>query len=130
MTMELSYASAGELLERYRQAWLAFDGDAWTDLFDPDVVYHDGPFDPPLTGRNALRAYLLEAAERQDQLDVVIERHWAVAPTIIAVWHASYVDRRSRARVRIAGVMTLELGGDGRIVRFHEWYDRRETPAG
>jgi SnoaL-like domain len=130
MTMDLTYASAGELLERFRQAWLAFDGDAWADLFDPDVVYHDGPFEPPLTGRNALRAYLVQAADRQDQLEVVIERHWVVAPTIIAVWHGSYVDRGSRARIQLAGVMTLELGEGGRIVRLREWYHRRESPAG
>jgi ketosteroid isomerase-like protein len=128
--MDITYAVAADLLERFRQAWLAFDGDAWTDLFEPDVVYHDGPFDEPFVGRNALRAYLLEAAELQDQLEVVIERHWVVSPTIIAVWHASYVHRSTRARVRIAGVMTLEVGDDGRIARFREWYHRLETPAG
>ena len=74
--MDLTYAAAGDLLDRFRKAWLAFDGDAWADLFSPDVVYHDGPFDEPLVGRNALRAYLLEATQRQDQLEVVIERHW------------------------------------------------------
>jgi hypothetical protein len=128
MTMAVTYAEAGDLLERYRRAWLEFDGDAWVELFTPDVVYHDGPFDPPITGHNALRAYLLEESERQDQLEVVFERHWVVAPTIIAVWHASYVDRQSRARVRVAGVMTMELETGGRIARFHEWYHRRESP--
>jgi len=69
--VDLTYAAAGDLLDRFRKAWLAFDGDAWADLFSPDVVYHDGPFDEPLVGRNALRAYLLEATQRQDQLEDV-----------------------------------------------------------
>ena len=127
--MELTYAGAGELLGRYRQAWLGFDGDAWVGLFTDDAEYHDGPFDPPIVGRNALRAYLLEASERQDQLDVTFERHWVVPPTVLAAWHASYVHRATLARVQLVGFMTLELADDGRVARFREWYHRRETPA-
>jgi SnoaL-like protein len=127
--MDLTHATAGDMLDRYRAAWLAFDGEAWVDLFSADVVYHDGPFGEPLVGHNAVRAYLLRAAEAQDQLDVAIERHWAVAATIIAVWHASFVQRATRARVRLAGVMTLELDSDGRIARYHQWYHRQEAPG-
>jgi hypothetical protein len=60
---------------------------------------------------------------------VTIERHWVVAPTVLASWHASYVRRRDRARVRLAGFMTLEIGADGRIAHFREWYQRRETAS-
>jgi hypothetical protein len=126
---ELSYAAGGELLERYRRAWLDFDGEAWVELFTPDAEYHDGPFDEPLVGSLALRAYLSEAYERQDQLDVTFERHWVVPPTVLAAWHASYVHRVTRARVQLAGFMTFELAPDGRVARFREWYHRHETPA-
>jgi len=128
--MNLTYAAGGELLERYRRAWLSFDGDAWVGLFGEDAEYYDGPFDRPITGRDALRAYLLEASERQSQLDVTFERHWVVPPTVLAVWHASYVHRLTGARVHLAGFMTFELADDLRVARFREWYHRRETPAG
>ena len=65
--MTIDYATGGELLERYGRAWQAFDGDAWVDLFTEDVEYHEDPFEPPLVGHNAVRAYLLEAAERQER---------------------------------------------------------------
>ena len=126
--MSFDYAAAGDLLERYGQAWQTFDGDAWVDLFTRDVEYRDDPFEPPMVGHNAVRAYLLEAATRQKEVAFTIERHWYVDPTVLAVWHASYIRRSDRARVRLAGFMTLEMHG-GRIGRLREWYHRHETPA-
>ena len=125
--MNLDHAAGGELLERYRHAWETFDGDAWVDLFAEEAEYHEDPFEPPLVGHNALRAYLLEAADAQDQLEMTVERHWVVGPTVLAAWHASFVQRSDRARVRIAGFMTLEIDDDGRVRRFREWWHRRET---
>jgi ketosteroid isomerase-like protein len=125
----VDHAAAGDLLDRYRRAWETFDGDAWIDLFTKDGEYHEDPFEPPLVGSNALRAYLLQAAEAQDQVEMTVERHWVVAATVLAAWHASYVQRSDRARVRLAGFMTLEIADDGRISRFREWWHRREAPA-
>jgi ketosteroid isomerase-like protein len=127
--MSLDHAAAGDLLERYRRAWETFDGDAWVDLFTQDAEYHEDPFEPPLVGDLALRAYLVEAAETQEQVEVTIERHWVVGQTVLAAWHASFVRHPGRARVRLAGFMTMEVVEDGRIARFREWWHRRETPV-
>ena len=127
--MTLDYAAAGELLERYGHAWETFDGDAWTELFTDDVAYHEDPFEPPLAGHNAVRAYLLKAAELQEEVSFTVERHWVVDPTILVVWHAGYIQRSDRARVRLAGFMTLEMR-DGKIARLREWYHRRSSPTG
>jgi ketosteroid isomerase-like protein len=123
----LTHAGAQDLLEAYGRAWEAFDGDAWTELFSEDVEYHEDPFEPPMTGRNAVRAYLLEASRRQEQVEFTIERHWAVEATVLAAWHASYVERDSNARVRLNGFMTLDIDGSGRIVRLREWWHRRSS---
>jgi ketosteroid isomerase-like protein len=125
--MSLDHAAAADLLERYERAWESFDGDAWTELFTEDAEYAEDPFEAPLVGHNAIRAYLLEAAEAQDQVDMTVERHWVSGPTVLAAWHASYIRRSGRARVRLAGFMTLEIADDGRIARFREWWHRRET---
>jgi ketosteroid isomerase-like protein len=125
----VDHARAGDLLASYGRAWETFDGDAWSDLFDEAAEYHEDPFEPPLTGRNAIRAYLLEAAEGQRQVEFTIERHWVSGTTVLAAWHASWVRTTGGARVRLAGFMTLELGPDERIVRFREWWHRRETPV-
>jgi ketosteroid isomerase-like protein len=127
--LTVDQASASDLLDRYKAAWETFDGDAWTDLFTEDAEYHEDPFEPPLVGSNAIRAYLLDASRTQDQVDVTVERHWVVDPTILAAWHASYVRVPTRVRVRLAGFMTLEIADDGRISRLREWWHRRETPG-
>jgi ketosteroid isomerase-like protein len=127
--MNLDYAAAGDLLERYGRAWETFDGDAWTDLFTDDVEYHEDPFEPPLVGSNAVRAYLLEAAEHQEQVAFTVERHWVVGPTVLVAWHAGYIQRSDGTRVRLAGFMTLEIR-DGRIARLREWYHRRPPAVG
>ena len=127
--MSLDHATAADLLDRYGRAWKAFDGDAWTDLFTDDVEYHEEPFESPMVGHNAVRAYLLEASGRQQDVEFTVERHWVVAPTVLAAWHASYVRRSDLARVRLAGFLTMEIADDGRIARFREWWHRRESGA-
>ena len=125
--MTLDYAAAGDLLERYGRAWQTFDGDAWVDLFAEHAEYHEDPFEPPLVGHNAIRAYLLEASRSQHQVEFTVERHWVSGSTVLAAWHASFVRRPGAARVRLAGFMTLEIGTDGRVERFREWWHRREA---
>ena len=127
--MTIDYATAGRLLEAYGQAWTDFDGDAWVALFTEDVEYHEDPFEAPLVGHNALRRYLLDAAEDQEQVEFTVEQHWAEDATVLGAWHASFIRRSTRARVRLAGFMTLDIAADGRVSRFREWRHRRETPA-
>ena len=127
--MNLDHAAAADLLERFVRARTTFDGDAWTDRFSADVEFQEDPFEAPLVGSNALRAYLLAASGVEDQVEWTIERHWVVGPTILASWHASHVRSTDRARVRSAGFMTLEIGDDGRVGRFRAWSQRRDAPA-
>ncbi len=125
----LDHARAADLLDRYAAAWITRDGDAFVDLHTPDAEAVHDPFDTPLVGRNALRRALLEAADSEEQVELTFERHWVVPPTILAAWHASHVDRLSRARVRYAGFVAFEIADDGRIRRARFWYNRRESPA-
>jgi len=117
----IDYAGAGELLDRYGRAWETFDGDAWVALFTEDAEYHDDPFGEPIVGQNALRAYLLDAANAQRDVEFTVERHWVSGTTLLAAWHASFVRRESERVVRMAGFMVAEVDADGRIARFREW---------
>jgi ketosteroid isomerase-like protein len=126
--MTLDHAAAEDVLERFGVAWQAFDGDAWVELFTDDAEFREDPFEPPLVGHNAVRAYLLEAAELQEEVSFTVERHWVVDPTILVAWHASYIARQDRVAVRLAGFMTLEMR-DGRIARLRQWVRRRDGTA-
>ena len=127
--MTLDYAAAGRILDAYADALEAFDGDAFTALFAGDVEFRPGAFSAPLVGSNAVRAYLLQTSRDREQLEITIERHWVVAPTILAAFHSSYVRTLDRARIHAAGFLTAEVEGDGRIARFREWTEAREAPA-
>ena len=127
--MTIGHAAAGELLAAYGRAWETFDGDAWADLFGSDAEYREDPFEPAFTGRNEIRAYLLQAAQDQQQVEFTVERHWVSGSTVLAAWHASFVRTATGGRVRVAGFMTLELDLDGRISRLREWWHRHETPT-
>jgi ketosteroid isomerase-like protein len=128
--MTIDYATGGELLAAYGRAWRTFSGDAWVALFTEDAEYSEDPFEPPLVGHIALRAYLLEASDVQEQVEFTVERHWVSGSTVLAAWHASYVHRETRNRIRLAGFMTMDVEADGRVHRFREWWHRREHAPG
>lgn len=117
----IDYAAAGDVLEVYGRAWEAFDGDAWVAIFTDDAEYHEDPFGEPIVGHNALRAYLLDASASQRDVEFTVERHWVSGPTILAAWRATFTRRASGRLVRLAGFLTAEVAGDGRIARFREW---------
>ena len=126
----IDYATAGEWLEAYGRAWQTFDGDAWVGLFTEDAEYHEDPFGAPHVGHNALRSFLLDAANRQRDVDFTLERHWVSGSTVLAAWHASWKRRSDGGVGRIAGFLTADLADDGRISRLHEWWMAAPTTAG
>jgi len=125
--MTLSYAEAHDLLESYRVARTRYDGDAWTALFREEGELVLDPFEPPLVGHNALRAYLLEVADAERSYELVIERHWVSGDTALAAWHASWnLVGNETDKVRQAAFLSAEVGEDGRIARVKLWPVTRE----
>jgi ketosteroid isomerase-like protein len=118
----IDYAAAGDLLDDYGRAWEHFDGDAWVAIFTEDAEYHGDPFGAALVGHNALRAFMLESAETQRDVDFTVERHWVSGSTVLAAWHASWTRRADGGVVRASGFMTAEVVPDGRINRLHRWW--------
>lgn len=126
----IDYAAAGELLAAYGKAWQTFDGDGWVALFSEDAEYHEDPFKAPLVGHNALRAYLLDAAGSQRDVEFTVERHWVSGTIVLAAWHATFVRSADSQRARLAGFLTAEVAGDGRVSRFREWTQYAPVAAG
>jgi ketosteroid isomerase-like protein len=117
----IDYAAAGDLLDAYADAWRTFDGDAWVALFSEDAEYHVDPFGAPLVGHDSLRAFLLDAAANQRDVQFTVERHWVSGPTVLAAWHATWASRDDGRLTRVAGFITAEITPDARISRFREW---------
>jgi hypothetical protein len=128
--MTLTYAQGHDLLDALVRARVGHDGDAWVALFAEEAQLARDPFAAPLTGHNDLRAYLLEAGDTERHYDLAIERHWVAGDAVLAAWHASWNRIADEAKVRQAGFLSAEIGGDGRIVRLRLWTVTREHLAG
>jgi hypothetical protein len=109
---------------------MGHDGDAFVALFEDEAELVLDPFEPALAGHNALRAYLLEAADAERHYDLAIERHWVSGDTVLAAWHASWTRVGDDAKVRQAGFLSAEVGEDGRMGRLRLWTVAREHLAG
>jgi ketosteroid isomerase-like protein len=122
----VDYAWAGQFLEQYVAALTEGNISPFVDLFAEDATLQPGPFDAPLQGTNSIRAYFLQRAETQADLELTVERHWVSGATILAAWHASYLQRPDRGHARSAGFLTAEIRS-GRCTRLRIW---TETKAG
>lgn len=116
-------------LEAYGRAWEEGDAAAAAALFAPDAAYYETPFDPPMTGREAIIAYWQEGAASA-QRDVRFQyKALAVAGDLgLNHWTAAFTRVPSGVRVRLDGVMAVRFDTDGRCVEFREWWHRMESP--
>ena len=120
----VEYAWAGQFLERYVRAKTQLDISSFVEWLHPDALVQPDPFEAPLAGTNAIRAYLLHAAAEEADVDVTIERHWVSGSTILAAFHGSAVSRRDRSHIREAGFLAAEIRSQ-RCSRLRIWTVRR-----
>ena len=121
---ELTHGEAQDLLDAYKRAWEERDPDTAVDLFTPDAEYRPDPFEEPMRGANAIRAYWNDAAATRVHVDFDAERIWVSGGTVLASWHAAFTRRATAERVRLRGFMTLELA-NGKVHRLREWTHSR-----
>ena len=125
--MTLDHAAAADLSERYGQAWETFDGDAWTDLFTTTSSI-GGSVRAGDRGAQCRSGVPARGSERQQDVEFTVERHWVFAPTVLAAWHASYVQRSDRP-ASVGGL--LDDGDRGRRADrpVPWWWHRRASTA-
>jgi hypothetical protein len=116
----ITYAAAGDLLERWARARTTHDGNAFVALFDDAGTLAVDPWSPALAGHNDLRAYLLAAASSERDFQLVLERHWVSGDTVLAACHAAWIGPDGMA-VRQAGFLTAEVGAVNGILRMRLW---------
>jgi limonene-1,2-epoxide hydrolase len=124
---DLSHGEAQDVLDAYKRAWETRDPDAAVELFSPDAELRRDPFEEPLRGANAIRAYWNQAAESQAHVEFDAERIWASGRTVLASWHVAFTVRATAQRIRARGFMTLELDDRGKVWRARQWWHTREV---
>ncbi len=111
-------------------AWEARDPAAAAALFAEDVRYHETPFDEPMVGVEAVRAYWAEVPERQRDVRFGFEVLATTPKGGLARWQA-WFERIAAdgTRRELDGVVMVELGDDGRCSLLREWWHGRDRPA-
>ena len=131
-TMTLTYAQGHDLLEALVRARKAYDGDRWVDLFADHAEVVLDPF-ASAAGRAQRPAGILE--RRGGDRALLRSRDRA------ALGRGGHGPRRlarqleppsadEATKVRQAGFLAAEVGGDGRIARLRHWAVTREHSAG
>jgi len=117
----LTPGDAQDLLERFKRAWERLDVDAAVALFRDDAEYRPDPFEAPLVGGNAIRAYWNDIAATETHREFDAERVWVAGMTVLASWHGAVTAQAAGERRRYRGFMTLELDDAGLIGRGRLW---------
>jgi uncharacterized protein (TIGR02246 family) len=80
------------------RAWENHDAQAAANLFNENATYQENPFDEPLRGRAAIRAYWSEMPRQQDDIHTDSEVLEVSETSGVARWSASYTRRTARRR--------------------------------
>ncbi len=117
----LTHGDAQDLVARLKRAWEKRDVDAAMDCFADEAEVRPDPFAPPLTDQNAIRAWCNAAAAMAVHAEADPERIWLAGDTVLVAFHGAWTARTSAERIRVRGMLSLELGPDGRIQRARAW---------
>jgi ketosteroid isomerase-like protein len=109
-------------LERYRQAFIAFDAEAAAELFSDNATYQDSPYADAVVGRAAIAAYWRMVAELMSEVDLEFEVVVVSGDVGVAHLRDALTRRSSGARARYDGIFVVRFDRDGRSVDFREWW--------
>jgi hypothetical protein len=114
-------------VNRLGRAWETGDPEAAAALFGPTATYSENPFDPPLVGREAIRAYWAETAGDHEQVRCVFSVIGVFGATGVAHWRTTLVRRGSGQAAMLAGVIVTTFDEDGACVSLREWWQAQEA---
>lgn len=116
------------VMEDYRRAWEHQDANLILSIFTEDATYHENPFNQPLAGHAAIRAYW-QRAVMQNQKD--IRFRWRAVHSQgyqhTIEWQAEFTQLAPPQRVELRGMMFLTFQGN-RISSLREYWHKREHP--
>jgi ketosteroid isomerase-like protein len=115
--------------DRFGRAWETRDAEQAAALFSEDASYRESPFDAPLSGRAALRAYWSELPTARPGITFAYELLAATHDGGIAHWRGSYTRATDGVLVELDGILLVTLDEEVGCRAFREWSLRRERPT-
>ena len=115
---------AKKFLDSYTRAWETKDAELAASLFTKDAIYQETPFEDPMVGADAIRAYWAGATGQQKEIDVLMREPTVVEGTVIAEWGVRYTHIPSGERRELRGILLAEFEGE-KVTSFREYWHRR-----
>ena len=114
-------------LEAYGRAWEQADADAAVELFAEEATYQEKPFDEPMRGRSAIRAYWSEIPAYQRDISFA-HRVLSEDPTIVHCW-AAYRAVKTGLDTKLDGMFVLEFNDQSLCTSLREWWHADPEPS-
>ncbi|RIH85499.1 nuclear transport factor 2 family protein [Calidithermus roseus] len=124
--VSLKRESLEHWLRRLGQAWESADAELAASLFDPEVLYQENPFDPPIRGFEAVKRYWLEGLATQRDVKFEGEVLAVEGNVVVVNWRVEFTRVPGGERVRLDGVSVGRFSAEGRPLEWREWWHREE----
>lgn len=125
----LDEAAFGAWLDAYKKAWESRDADAAARLFTEDATYRETPFDAPMAGREAIRAYWARVTAGQRDIIFGHDRIVCSGDEGLCHWTASFLTDPGGDRIQFDGLFRCRFAETGQVRVFEEWWHMKVTPA-
>jgi len=111
-------------LDNIVRIWVTKKPDEVVDLVSDKFIWHDAPFDTPITTKKDLQKEWQTVFDH-DNIQVSYEILTREGDVAIAHWHATFTRISSKEKVELDGIYKVVLDDEGRCVEFHQWYNSR-----
>ena len=127
---EATRALGRSLVDTFGHGWSRGDIDLLMSVFEPDAVFIETPFTPPIRGTDAIRGYWNEVPYNQSEITFSSGEIYAAGPWFSTEFKCVFRRRRTGEWVEARGSIFCETQSD-RIsemrMYWHRWNGGSET---
>ena len=110
-----------ELVKAFCAAWSEGDLDAIVGYFTDDAVYHNIPIDPPVVGRDNIKATIAGFTAGVDKIEFRV-LHQAVNGNVVLTERVdAFISAAKTIELPVMG--TFEVTDDGKIAAWRDYFD-------
>lgn len=117
-----------ELLNKFGSGWEKGNEQQIADIFAPEGVFLPMPFDAPVRGRDAIRAYWKNTPKEQAEVQFKLGEVFVAGPWFSAEFRCTFRRRRTGERLDVRGALFCETEGD--LISEMRMYWHRSTASG
>jgi ketosteroid isomerase-like protein len=105
-------SSYSALVERFGKGWEAGDAKAMAAVFTESGVFIPDPFDPPVTGRQAIAGYWNDVPYEQSEIRFRFGEVYVAGPWFATEFKCTFRRRRTGEPLDVRGTLFCETEGD------------------